>query len=406
MSVLHVPLWAWAATVAALGVLLGADLLVSARRREPERLGEAALWTAGTVALAVAFGALIALAGNGAAAGQFFAGWLTEYSLSLDNLLVFLLLISSSGVARQYHGRVLMIGILLALLFRGALIAVGGVALQQFAWVEYLFGAFLIYVAARMAFRKGDPAAGAGDGGGLRFARRIVPVAAQGDGARLMTSVDGRRHATPLLVLIIAIGVTDVLFAVDSIPAIFGLTSDPFLVFAANLFALLGLRHLYFLVSGLLERLVYLSAGLAVVLAFIGLKLIGQALWAYGIDHLGPVPVPEVSAGVSLAVIAGILLVTIVGSLASGRRASGKNGAGGRMGQARRAGRDAPPGRGRPPVPGGTADEEVRRPAERRQVLPWAGPAPSIGRDGWRSSVRAPAGRGRQGVPDMRQDVP
>jgi tellurite resistance protein TerC len=407
MSVLHVSPWAWAATVAALGVLLGADLLVSARRRGPERLGEAALWTAGTVVLAVAFGALIAFAGNGAAAGQFFAGWLTEYSLSLDNLLVFLLLISSSGVARQYHGRVLMLGILLALLFRGALIAVGGVALQQFAWVEYLFGAFLIYVAARMAFRKGDPAAGARDGGGLRVARRIVPVAAQGDGARLMTSVDGRRHATPLLVLIIAIGVTDVLFAVDSIPAIFGLTSDPFLVFAANLFALLGLRHLYFLVSGLLERLVYLSAGLAVVLAFIGLKLIGQALWAYGIDHLGPVPVPEVGAGVSLAVIAGILLVTIVSSLASGRRAAEKDGAGDRAGQARRPGQGAQPGRwpgegaqpgrwpgegaqpdrgrrpGHAPHPGrgGQADEEGRPPAERRQVLPWAGPAPSIGRD-------------------------
>jgi len=227
-----------------------------------------------------------------------------------------------------------------------------------------------------------------------------VPVAAQGDGARLTTSVDGRRHATPLLVLIIAIGVTDVLFAVDSIPAIFGLTSDPFLVFAANLFALLGLRHLYFLVSGLLERLVYLSAGLAVVLAFIGLKLIGQALWAYGIDHLGPVPVPEVSAGVSLAVIAGILLVTIVSSLAVSRRTADKDGAGDRAGQARRPGPGAQPGRG------GQADEEGRAPAERRQVLPWAGPAPSIGRNGWRLTGRSPARRGRQGVPDMRHDVP
>src|SRR5262249_52328057 len=152
MSVLHVPPWAWAATVAALGVLLGADLLVSARRRGPERLGEAALWTAGTVALAVAFGALIAVAGNGAAAGQFFAGWLTEYSLSLDNLLVFLLLISSSGVARQYHGRVLMIGILLALVLRGLLIGIGGAALHEFGCVEYLFGAVLIYTPPPIAF--------------------------------------------------------------------------------------------------------------------------------------------------------------------------------------------------------------------------------------------------------------
>ena len=158
MSVLHVPLWAWAATVAALAVLLGADLFVSARRRGPERLGEAALWTAGTIALAVAFGALVATVGNGAAAGQFFAGWLTEYSLSLDNLLVFLLLISSSGVARRYHSRVLLLGILLALLLRGLLIAIGGAALHQFAWVEYLFGGFLVYAAARLPGAARPPA--------------------------------------------------------------------------------------------------------------------------------------------------------------------------------------------------------------------------------------------------------
>src|SRR6185312_7350920 len=238
MSVLHVPLWAWAATIAALAVLLGADLFVSARRRGPERLGEAALWTAGTIALAVAFGVLIATVGSGAAAGQFFAGWLTEYSLSLDNLLVFILLIGSSGVDRRYHSRVLLLGILLAL--------------QQFAWVEYFFGGFLVFAASRMAFRRPDPD-GTGSGGGLRIVRRVVPVAPEGDGARLTTRVRGRRYATPLLILVIAIGVTDVLFAVDSIPAIFGLTRDPFLVFSANLFALLGLRHLYFLIGGLLN---------------------------------------------------------------------------------------------------------------------------------------------------------
>ena len=224
MSVLHVPLWAWAATVAALAVLLGADLFISARRRGPERLGEAALWTAGTIALAVAFGTLIATAGSGAAAGQFFAGWLTEYSLSLDNLLVFILLISSSGVDRRYHGRVLLLGILLALLLRGVLIAVGGAALQQFAWVEYLFGGFLVYAAARLAFRRPDPA-GTGSGGGLRVARRIVPVAPEGDGARLTTRVRGRRYATPLLILVIAIGVTDLLFAVRLHPG--DLRPDP-----------------------------------------------------------------------------------------------------------------------------------------------------------------------------------
>jgi len=351
MTVLHVPPWAWAATVAALAVLLGADLFVSARRRGPERLGEAALWTAAAIALAVAFGALIATAGSGAAAGQFFAGWLTEYSLSLDNLLVFLLLINSSGVARQYHGRVLLLGILFALVLRGLLIGIGGAALHEFGWVEYLFGAFLIYTAAQMAFHRNDPAAKAGGGGPLRVARRIVPVAADGDGSRLTTRVHGRRHATPLLILIIAIGVTDVLFAIDSIPAIFGLTRDPFLVFSANLFALLGLRHLYFLVGGLLNRLVHLSAGLAVILAFIGIKLIGQALRGYGVDHLGPVPVPQVSAGVSLAVIAGVLAITTATSLAAGWHRPGPAGAADEAGGARQrgpAGREGPADRARP----------------------------------------------------------
>src|SRR5215813_15604534 len=162
MSVLHVPPWAWAATIAALTVLLGADLFVSARRRGPERLGEAALWTAGTIALAVAFGALIATVGSGAAAGQFFAGWLTEYSLSLDNLLVFILLISSSGVDRRYHGRVLLFGILLALVLRGVLIGLGGGALPRFGGVEYLWGGSLIYVGGGRASRGGDPRGGGG----------------------------------------------------------------------------------------------------------------------------------------------------------------------------------------------------------------------------------------------------
>src|SRR5499427_5450753 len=400
MSVLNVPTWAWAATIAALAVLLVADLFVSARRRRPEGLGEAALWTAATIALAVAFGALVALAGSGAAAGQFFAGWLTEYSLSLDNLLVFVLLISSSRVARRYHGRVLLLGILLALVLRGVLIALGGAALHQFAWVEYLFGALLIYAAARIAFHGAGPTAGTGSSGPMRVARRIVPVAPEGDGARLITRVRGRRYATPLLILVIAIAVTDLLFAVDSIPAIFGLTRDPFLVFSANLFALLGLRHLYFLIGGLLNRLVYLSAGLAAILGFIGIKLIGEALRAYGIDHLGPVPVPEISAGVSLAVIAAVLLVTTVSSLASGRRAPDNEEADGMAGQAGRPGHDGQghgrwSGRTRQAGRGGHADEEGW-PAGRLQMRPWAS---------WRLSARR-SFLGREGVADVRQDLP
>ena len=320
----QLPPWAWAATIAALALLIGADLVISGRRRRPASLPEAALWTGATIALAVAFGVLIGAAGRGATAGQFFAGWLTEYSLSLDNLLVFVLLITGSGVALRYHSRVLLLGIMLALLLRGVLIGIGGVALHQFGWAEYVFGGLLILAAIRMAARRGTAPAGQGPGGsgpgGLaRAARMIVPVAPEGDGGRLTVLRDGRRYATPLLLLAVAIGVTDLLFALDSIPAIYGLTRDPFLVFSANMFALLGLRHLYFLVSGLLRRLVHLPVGLAVLLGFIGIKLVGEAMRGYGIYHVGPVPVPAVNAAVSLAVIAGVLAVTAVASLVTTR---------------------------------------------------------------------------------------
>jgi TerC family integral membrane protein len=341
----QLPLWAWAATIAALALLIGADLVISGRRRRPASLAEAVLWTAATIALAVAFGALIGAAGRGAAAGQFFAGWLTEYSLSLDNLLVFVLLISGSGVARRYHSRVLLLGILLALVLRGVLIGIGGAALHQFGWAEYVFGGLLIFAALRLAVRRGAGPAGAGPAGsaprGLaRVARAIVPVAPDGEAGRLTVLRDGRRYATPLLLLAIAVGVTDLLFALDSIPAIYGLTRDPFLVFSANLFALLGLRHLYFLVSGVLARLVYLPVGLAVLLGFIGVKLIGEATRGYGIYHLGPVPVPAVGATVSLAVIAGVLVITAIASLVTSRhRAAAGTGSvpGGLAGRPRQA---------------------------------------------------------------------
>jgi tellurite resistance protein TerC len=334
-------------TIAALALVIGADLVISGRRRRPASLAEAALWTGATIALAVAFGALIGAAGRGATAGQFFAGWLTEYSLSLDNLLVFVLLISGSGVARRYHSRVLLLGILLALLLRGVLIGIGGVALHEFGWAEYVFGGLLILAAIRMAVRRGAGPAGSGAAGsapagpgsrGLaRAARLIVPVAPEAEAGRLTVLRGGRRYATPLLLLAVAIGVTDLLFALDSIPAIYGLTRDPLLVFSANLFALLGLRHLYFLVAGLLGRLVHLPVGLAVLLGFIGVKLIGEAMRGYGIYHLGPVPVPAVNAAVSLAVIAGVLAITAAASLITTRHRA-LAGPTGSAGAARQAG--------------------------------------------------------------------
>ncbi len=320
MTVLHVPAWAWAATIAALGVLLAADFVLSARRRRPARLAESALWTLATIVAAAGFGALLAITASRTAAGQFYAGWLTEYSLSLDNLFVFAVLIGGSAVPRRLHGRVLLAGILLALALRGVVIGLGAAALSRFGWVEYLFGAFLLYTAYRLVRSRGDDEPDARAGGPLRAARRLLPVTTEAEGGRLVTRTGGRWRATPVLVLIIALGATDVLFALDSIPAIFGLTRDPFLVFTANLFALLGLRHLYFIVGGLLGRLAYLSAGLAGVLAFIGIKIMSEALRHSGVHRLGPVPVPEIGAGLSLAIIAALITITAVVSLATQRR--------------------------------------------------------------------------------------
>ena len=262
MASLHVSAWAWAATIAAVIILVAADLLVSSRRTRPVRLAEAAWWALATVILAVAFGALLAISSGGAAAGQFFAGWLTEYSLSLDNLLVFIILVSRSKVPRHLESRVVLAGILLALIFRGVVIALGAAALHKFEWVEYLFGAFLIYTAAEVAMRRGlgdtgrtlSPAGRAPSGPPLTerpllAGARPLPAVDGARGARLATWLARRGRVSPLVMLVIALGVTDVLFALDSIPAIFGLTRDPFLVFSANVFALLGLRHLYFLVG-------------------------------------------------------------------------------------------------------------------------------------------------------------
>ena len=331
MESLHVPVWAWAVTIAAVGGLIVADLLASYRRTRPVSMAEAAWWSLAAIALAVAFGALLAVTSGGTASGQFFAGWLTEYSLSLDNLLVFIILVGRSKVPPEQQSRVVLLGILLALVFRGVVIAVGAAALQRFAWVEYLFGAFLVYTAVQVLGQRrlgdgtgalsplgrprpaGHPAP-ADRPGQAGPADRGQPAALRGGGARLAARLGRTGRVTPVVMLIIALGVTDVLFAFDSIPAIFGLTRDPFLVFSANLFAVLGLRHLYFLAGGLLNRLVYLPVGLAVVLTFIGLKLIAEALRADGVTRLGPVPVPAVSAWLSLVIIISVLTVTAVAS--------------------------------------------------------------------------------------------
>jgi tellurite resistance protein TerC len=319
MASLHVPAWAWAVTIVVVVAVLAADILASSRRAGPVSIPEAAWWTLATVALALAFGALLAISAGGTAAGQFFAGWLTEYSLSLDNLLVFLILISRSKVPPHLQSRVVLAGILLALLLRGGAIALGAAALRKFQWVEYLFGAFLIYTAAQVAARRRLGVGGAPADGSPPGTARAPPFVRRGRAARLADRLSRGGPVRPLLLLVIALGVTDVIFALDSIPAIFGLTRNPFLVFSANVFALLGLRHLYFLAGGLLSRLVYLPAGIAVVLSFIGIKLIAQALRGDGVTRIGPVPVPAISAWLSLVIIVVVLGATALASVTATR---------------------------------------------------------------------------------------
>jgi TerC family integral membrane protein len=321
---MDVSLAAWIVTIGAVLLVIGADLLAVSRRPHAPSMRESTLWVLLFVALALAFGLLVWQHWGRAYAGQFYAGWLTEYSLSLDNLFVFVIIMSRFKVPAAAQQTVLLIGILLALLFRGIFIALGAAAIARFSWVFYFFGLFLLYTAWTLAKH------GEGEEGDfkenriLRYVRRVVRTSPDYDGVRLRTAVDGHRLFTPMLVVMVAIGTTDVLFALDSIPAIFGLTKEPYLVFAANAFALMGLTQLYFLLGGLLDRLVYLSLGLAVVLGFIGVKLVLEALHANTVPFINngePVAwAPEIPISVSLSVIVGVLVVTTVASLASSRR--------------------------------------------------------------------------------------
>ena len=311
----HVPLWLWGVALAVVLAVAAADVLLASRSRGHEPgLREAALCTAGVVALGGLFGLALAAVAGPKASGQFYAGWLTEYSLSLDNLFVFVLLIGRSGIAGRLRSRVLLAGISLALLLRAVFIAAGAAALNRFDWVLYIFGAVLLITAVRLATGRGGPPDPAGPGPRIP-GPKMLRVGLTG---RLMRHRNG-----PMLVLIGAIAGADVVFAMDSIPAVFGLTRDPYLVLAANVFALLGLRHLYFLIGGLLDRLVHLTAGLSAILAFIGVKLIAEALADSGIHQIGPVPIPHIDTWVSLCVIGGVLIVVTVTSLLATRNGRG-----------------------------------------------------------------------------------
>jgi tellurite resistance protein TerC len=318
----HVPLWVWTVTVAAITVVIVADLVLADRR--PHRIGvrEASLWVLCYVSLAALFAlGLFVLAGPGPGE-EFIAGYVTEYSLSVDNLFVFVLLLSRFAVPDIDQHKILLIGIAISLVLRAACIAAGTAAIHAFQWIFFVFGALLIYTAVKLAIQPEDGGPDFHESRTVRLMRRIVPTTEHYDGSRMMTRVTGKRMFTPMIIVVLAIGAANVVFALDSIPAIFGLTTDGYIVFAANAFALMGLRQLYFLVGGLLDRLLYLTYGLAVILGFIGVKLIIEALEGQGVQSLGSVMLPHIGILASLGFIAATLAVTTVASLARSRLSS------------------------------------------------------------------------------------
>lgn len=313
----ELPLWFEVASLAAIGGILTLDLLHVRRRPHVPSYAESARWVGLYVGLALGFCGLVYLVGGSRPAGEFLAGWLTEYSLSLDNLFVFAIIIGAFAVPRELQQRTLMIGILIALGLRIPLILAGAALIERFTAVFYIFGIILLVTAFGMVRPDSDEEYR--ENGFIRLVRRIMPVTDDYDGAKLTVRRAGVRALTPMALVLLALGTTDLLFALDSIPAILGLTHDPFIVFTANLFALMGLRQLYFMLDGLMERLAYLEYGLAAVLAFIGVKLILEALHTNSLPFLnGGEPIewaPEISTGTSLLVIFGCLGTSAIVSL-------------------------------------------------------------------------------------------
>jgi tellurite resistance protein TerC len=320
----HIEPHVWMITLALLALVFTFDFIVAARRPHAVSMKEAGIWTAVYVSMAIVFGLYIAATYGGDYGGQFFAGWLTEYSLSVDNLFVFVIIMSRFRVPKENQQFVLLVGIVLALIMRAGFIALGAAAIARFSWVFYIFGLFLIYTAYKLATHSEEEAEEFRENRIIGLVRRALPTTESYDGNKFRTRVDGRMLFTPMLVVMVAIGTTDLLFALDSIPAIFGLTQEPYLVFTANAFALMGLRQLFFLLGGLLDRLVFLSIGLSVILGFIGIKLVLEALHTNTLPFInGGEPVswaPEIPVTISLGVIVGVLAVTTVTSLLHTRR--------------------------------------------------------------------------------------
>lgn len=301
--------WVWLVTIIAIVAVIVLDLVLVDSRPHVFGVKEATRWVIIYIVAAVAFGVLVFFWQGAQYAGEFFAGYITEYSLSVDNLFVFLVIMTSFAVPPVLQHRVLLIGIVIALILRTVLILAGAAVIARFSWVFLIFGVFLFWTAWKV-WGSGDEEPDPEGNAFVKLVQKRMPTTTEYHGHKWTTKIDGRRVVTPMLLVVVAIGTTDLLFALDSIPAVFGLTNEAYLVFTVNAFALMGLRQLYFLLNGLLDRLVYLNKGLAIILSFIGLKLVLEAL--HGSFHL---PVPTIGTFVSLGFIVLVLALTTVLSL-------------------------------------------------------------------------------------------
>ena len=323
---MDVPTWVWWTTIVVTMAILLFDVVIVGRRPHEPSMKEVSSYLAVYIGLAVVFGIGVWVLAGHQFGTEFFAGWLTEYSLSVDNLFIFIIIMSKFAVPKEYQQTALMVGIVLALIMRGIFIAVGAAAINNFSWVFYLFGAFLIYTAVKLAKEaaEDDEDGDYEENRLIKWAENNLPATKEYHGAKLWIRENGKRLITPMFIVMLALGTTDLLFALDSIPAIYGLTQEPYLVLTANIFALMGLRQLYFLLGGLLTRLIFLGYGLAVLLGFIGVKLVLHAMhenelpFINGGEHIEWAP--DIPTLLSLGVIIAILAVTTVASLVVSKR--------------------------------------------------------------------------------------
>lgn len=325
---MHVDLWVWAVSIAVVIGLVFFDFYSHVKTPHEPTMKESAFWSAVYIGLALIFGVGVWLVWDSQHGIEYFTGYLTEKALSVDNLFVFLLIMTGFAVPRAYQQKVLLVGVVIALVFRTVFILLGAALIENFSWIFYIFGLFLLFTGFKLA-KAGDEHEEYEENAFIRMFRRLFPVTQNYVEDRLFVRIDGRRMITPMMLVMVAIGSTDLLFALDSIPAIYGITEEPYLVFATNAWALLGLRQLYFLLGGLLDRLVYLSYGLAFILIWIGFKLIVHAMrhnelpFINGGEHI--TIIPEIPTLLSLGVIAVTLVVAAVASLMATSRRDAAN---------------------------------------------------------------------------------